>query len=1101
VSAPFDDPDVPWREAERSWATWLVQQRYTVTDLGTATGNAPRTSAPMIATAGSSLRAPDLQTVKSGVTEFWEVKLRSASHTDPATGARQHWMSRASFVDYHRAADATQAQVWIVLYETPTALAPGRWLRASVRRLRDLGHRGERTGQNGEPVDAWIWPVTAMEVVEGPPVLLRAAPPVLPTEGPLPAIGDADLDLAERSRRSRRPAARADASAPPAGRAAASAIEQSAALSLAVVCRRLGLPAVPRYSLTRIGPLDDRAEDVLELLHHGIRLFLVTDTAVRTVMDPGQLAAFRAARLLEDAAVPDAAAEDCWIIDGNVPDNQRDQTSRVLEQVDAAGSVNLAQWQIVHAPADANVVVEAGAGTGKTETMSERLVFLLATADDVREQDGEVRPQQLTVDQIALVTFTREAAQQMRARLARTLLLRQRLCARCVPPVRAWTMQLANAQISTVHAFAKELIRQFGGVVGYGPGFRITPKTLEFRAALQDALSADLAALGAAHGKAVPPAHAWEDHLESVWAALDNNGTPAMSLSAGAPTSVDWGAPRGDGLAADIHRVTRETVARAAKDFARICRNDQAVPTSHLVPLAHAAVRAAPAVAAGSPAALRYLFVDEFQDTDALQIDLLLDVHELRGARLFVVGDVKQGIYRFRGAAGNAFRELAAKTRARGLRPFLRRTLTRNFRCGAALLDSLHPHFARWGEQKLLDYDDPSQLRPGKPGGPAGQPAELRPIPWKAALPSAARQVGLWRNGSATESVAILCRENWQAHETKRLIEDMHGTCDVLVGGDFFRTSAAREMRALLDAVAAPHDRAALLELCETRWAASLLTRNAPMPLREPDSARWDAAAGPVSGWPDRLAHAAVDGNLLREDLHCLQERLELLRGLLQTSSALGLIADAVNWFSPDETARAGDEERERRRYQRCLDHLVTLMDGAFADRPASLTAILEWLRLQIATNESEDAPVDLEFVAGSGTTLALTVHKAKGLEFDRVIVPVTTGEFVTSKARQGRTDARVVPGAARDHPPALLWEWTPPKPPGANDAPAQFANYAEDSGTARTDLLETVREETRLLYVAMTRAKKELVVLVPAARAPAVPNRWVHLLFDGRTH
>ena len=54
----------------------------------------------------------------------------------------------------------------------------------------------------------------------------------------------------------------------------------------------------------------------------------------------------------------------------------------------------------------------------------------------------------------------------------------------------------------------------------------------------------------------------------------------------------------------------------------------------------------------------RYLFVDEFQDTDAAQIDLVLELRERLDCRLFVVGDVKQGIYRFRGAEGNAFEEL-----------------------------------------------------------------------------------------------------------------------------------------------------------------------------------------------------------------------------------------------------------------------------------------------------------------------------------------------------------------------------------------------------------------------------------------------------------
>ena len=55
---------------------------------------------------------------------------------------------------------------------------------------------------------------------------------------------------------------------------------------------------------------------------------------------------------------------------------------------------------------------------------------------------------------------------------------------------------------------------------------------------------------------------------------------------------------------------------------------------------------------------LKYLFIDEFQDTDNVQIDLVARFKELFNINLFIVGDVKQCIYRFRGAEENALMKL-----------------------------------------------------------------------------------------------------------------------------------------------------------------------------------------------------------------------------------------------------------------------------------------------------------------------------------------------------------------------------------------------------------------------------------------------------------
>ena len=81
------------------------------------------------------------------------------------------------------------------------------------------------------------------------------------------------------------------------------------------------------------------------------------------------------------------------------------------------------------------------------------------------------------------------------------------------------------------------MLQQTGPSVGYAPNFRVSQLTMRFRRLLQERLSADLAdlnrALGVGNARRLPAAYAWEDHLESVWSGLENNGLPLMRLDGG----------------------------------------------------------------------------------------------------------------------------------------------------------------------------------------------------------------------------------------------------------------------------------------------------------------------------------------------------------------------------------------------------------------------------------------------------------------------------------------------------------------------------------------------------------------------------------------
>jgi DNA helicase-2/ATP-dependent DNA helicase PcrA len=1070
------DEEALWRKCEQAWGNWLQARGYLVMRLGDAIGNTSRSSAPLIGIGDDYRRAPDLQTAQEGKSEYWEIKFRTRPFTDPLTGTHHHWMGYAAFRDYLEISDRSGFPVWVVLYEGATALSDGRWLIAEIHALQNEGRREARVGNGGDEVDAWVWPVTGMKISPGPAVEAHPAEtPLLPEEGETPPAPPTSYAPLERSLR--QPAA----AAPEATATAADVkvLESEAEAGLDVLSRSLGIPVVPHYSVLRLGDGVD-LDDLLGLLDYGIRLFLVTSERTEEYRTP-RLQAFEDGRLLEWAVVEDLPDVEHWTIDGDLPDPLDADLEAALQAADIPGGINVGQYRIVHAPADADVLVTAGAGTGKTETMAERMIFLLATSRPASADDD---PAPLRADDFALITFTREAAQEMRSRISRSLLLRQRLSKRCVLPALPWMLQLGNARISTIHAFAKSIVQEAGGAVGVGPGFNVSDRRLELRAFLQSGLSEHLQHLFTTYEpNRIPAAYQWQSHLEQLWDSLGNNGVellPGPGDGREHPV-VDWGTPSGDALEIEMQKIIHDVLRGAAASFGRLSREDQILPTAQLIPTALSSLRAQEEPPTRS---LRYLFVDEFQDTDSLQIDLLLAVRERVGARLFVVGDPKQGIYRFRGAAGNAFQELENRVAQRGEKDFMKCDLNRNFRSGARLLGDLHPNFSTWGAAGLLPYGESDELRPGLPSDSSLTIALDRGNHFTSYASDAARTVAAWRAAYPRSSIGILCRRNKQARDVQRAVRhEQDLPCDLAVGGSFYKTPAVRELRAFLHAVMDPGDDAALLELCETRWSAGLFSEHAL--IGPPEEGVWDQPVGPLMAWADRVAALGDGASFHREDLDVLRRRVFDLRRMLTRMPVLAWLVECERLFTPAASALPQeDDETERKRYERCFEHLLTLLVATFEDSPATLETMYEWLTLQIATNTSEDEPFDAEDAERSIT--ALTVHKAKGLEFDRVLIPVTWTEF---GADWTETNTALLSAEDADSDPRLMWKW---KPGGG-----EYSNVgANEQDLWEEDAAELRSEEARLLYVAMTRARRELQIFLPSGgRTYSPPRSWRDLL------
>ena len=1077
----FDDENALWRRCEREWGAWLRGKNWSVLHLCNAVGNVPGVQAPLIEVAGGFVRAPDLLASKAGISEYWEVKYRTRSTFNQLTGEREHWMPRANVNDYFRVYQNTGSRVWIILFEASARNGAGQWLKIDINNLVANGRNEMRIAGDLSEIDAWIWPCSSMEAVDGPNILAeRDEPPILPDEGENPPVPLGILVPIERDMR------RQNTVSPPSANIDVElrirlqrVMEEENGTGLKILCDSLGIPLTPRYSVLRIGDKNLDISEVLGLLHYGIRLFLITPSKDFD-FDKEDLQAFMDSRLLEWAVVPEAAGFDSWIVDGIGWAEKDIKVAGIIEKAESTGSINFKQYEIVHADQNSDVVVHAGAGTGKTETMSERVVFLLSTSERKNSTDGLVTPYDLRLDDIVLVTFTKEAARQMRERLAKTLNLRKRLSRRCVMPAVAWMMQLSTAEISTIHSYAKSLAQQGAGVLGLSSEFRVSKQTMRFREELFNALSQPLDDLFRdTEVPNVPAVHEWRELIESIWEKLDNNGVELMSLTPGKRISIEWPQPDLNTPNGKISKTVVDVLELLGTQFAEVCIENQAIPTSKLVTTALASLTAQQNPPIRIP---RYVFIDEFQDTDTEQMELMVKIRKILGANLFVVGDVKQGIYRFRGAEGSAFAEVKKRIVSEGLPTPLAFPLTRNFRSGKILLDSLHQYFLEWGKESLLDYAIADRLEADTAKNTSGMKFQPEIVTNRTYKQKTVEQVSKWVANANKETkeveIAVLCRNNWTAIELQRELINASIPCELVIGGDFYRSPAVRELRVLLEAISDPSDNAALLELCESRWAEGIMVAVAPEGTTQDDLSVWANPVGEIESWQKRFS-TLESGDFDFSDLDPLRLRMYSLRTLIEKMPLLSLIMLCSQHFVPGNCALPiANDEIERERYMRCFDHLLMQIDQEFGDSAMTLPRMLNWLRLQIATNFNEDEPFEADDLKGKVT--ALTVHKSKGLEFDYVLVPYTWERFV----KRGRNIETVI-GSTTNGTPRVIWKWQP-------KGTAEFRNSPATDTAWRHEMSQIQMEETRLLYVAMTRAKENLVMYVrtdsPRA-APGIPD------------
>ena len=588
-------------------------------------------------------------------------------------------------------------------------------------------------------------------------------------------------------------------------------------------------------------------------------------------------------------------------------------------------------------------LLQAGPGTGKTRTLVKRVSSLLA---------GGVDPASLLV-----LTFSNRAAGELAERLADAT-------PNAAP--RIW--------IGTFHAFGLDLIRRHHDRLGLSPN-----PTLFDRSDVIEVLEEVLPILRLVHFRNLwNPAMVLRDIILAISRAKDELADPVCYRAlaeAMLASAVD-----------DDDRVAAEKcleVAEIYEIYERALRERGAVDFGDLIMRPALLIESEPALAQALQLRHRHVLVDEYQDVNRASARLLRVVAG-DGKRLWVVGDARQSIYRFRGASSANMARFSVDYPDAVIDQ-----LDVNYRSTEQIVNSFVAVATRMGASAgMLPLD----LSASRGSGPV-KPQIRRYDTLNDELEGVAASVReLEDAGVALRDQAVLCRTNSRLNETAAALESRG--IPVLHLGTLFEREEIRDLLALLSLAVEPFGDALLRVAAMPRYAVSLqdvhaatkhlrlLGRPVLVGLKSLSEADGVSAEGAAA-----LKHLADDLAGLEPNVSpweflssYLLDRTDLARKMARaTTVAIRMRAVAV-WQFLNFVREQGPTDA-RLPIQRTLDRvrqLVLLAEERDLRRVPAAALHMNAVRL-------------------------MTVHGSKGLEFGAVHVPGLTASSFPSAYRGQR--------------------------------------------------------------------------------------------------
>lgn len=706
------------------------------------------------------------------------------------------------------------------------------------------------------------------------------------------------------------------------------------------------------------------------------------------------------------------------------------QQESILEEIARSTRFNLEQYKVEHANGEKNVLVQAGAGTGKTYSMVSRIAYLCLSRQHFVNN---------IVDEIAMVTFTNEAADNMKVRLKQYfmncyILTRKKKILHYIEAVDLM-------QISTIHKFAKTVLQSTAMEYGLGTEFSISASEYAKEQVYERYLNNFIVKKQQEEPNFAQqlrmPVHKFRKLLMRFSQQLYNKSYDIKGLKAeNLGRFEEW---------PFFNDVIMEVMIPAEEEYENTILSKNKIDLKKSMLLLNDAVNGV--FKEKCELKYKYLFIDEFQDTDDVQIDSFLKLQKvIKSAKLFVVGDLKQSIYRFRGATISAFDLIQKNSQS-----WDAYSLTINYRTDSRLLRKFDHVFAGMGARGFLPFvqgkdsldsdiiTDISENELIKKIEYAGEGGRMNLL-----FAEIERQKEIIKTLDAGNTlsdkekiIAILVRDNWQIHDILEEAKARGEYIETQVGGDLYQLTPALDLYKLVIALLNPRDPVSLFNLIDSNYVGiGLDIQGLHGKGKEYQVTKLTEVLNQYferifnKSWMEIVANTRI------------QPILMLLRNIYEGTQPWHQYSSIEN-----------KQKFYMANYELVLEKIIKMYSVDYL----TLNVIENNLHINILAKQEELAR-NVEVETNDIRVICTTVHKAKGLEYGTVIMPYMGMDIASTK----KADLDVYVEQEKLAYGIRI---------GEKEGKKYNSNY-----DVSQEQNERVKEESRVLYVALTRAIRNVV-------------------------
>jgi DNA helicase-2/ATP-dependent DNA helicase PcrA len=698
------------------------------------------------------------------------------------------------------------------------------------------------------------------------------------------------------------------------------------------------------------------------------------------------------------------------------------------------------QWRAISWPLEPCVLI-AGAGSGKTSVMAARVVYLaLVALGHIDADHGGSMP-----GNVMCLTFTNKATENLRQRVRHALS----------------TLDLPEGEepeILNYHGFASSLIERYGVLAGYEPDVRVLTEAQRY-----ELCSRVLDQMTFEHASATFQPSLVGKILELDGQAQNHRVTPE--------TLIEWVGNRLELLKkhrsdkAYLAAQERLELAEAARRYRQLKLELGVIDYGDLIDRGIDVVRRHPEVVTDHRARFHAVLLDEYQDTDVAQAELMVELFG-DGHPVTAVGDPDQNIYAWRGASLYNLLEFPTRFPKADGTPAARLPLYTNFRSGARILAAADQIISPVPEKQRPAPD--KELRPHPPNGQGEVHVTRFEDEWTEACAIADRAVHLHEAGAVWSEIAVLCRRSSLFDLLLRACEDRGVPVEVVGLAGLLKQPEVVEVLCYARAVQDPTASAALARiLMGPRYRVgfkdlAMLARMAADKDRqirdEYELSEDDAEAVPFL--PAEALERVEEAERISDEgrARLLEFRDELARLRVEARKPVGEFLSEI--IRVTGLAEELDAALDRRRALAARRNLASFLDEVNRFEPVegelTLRAFLDYVDDVDRTGGQEWAPVQ---PSDEDSIKVMTIHQAKGLEFDHVFVPGMAHDILPNPR---------IPQNPAERGKSLDFELRG----DAAVLPRFEGNLSAFSAALKA---QEIVEERRTAYVAMTRARRSL--------------------------